>query len=82
VFNPPDNITPVQGNVIFGFVFSIWFLIVSFNIDNITGKIKINSRGLPVYRRQMTENRIQRFSILDLGPGIADFMRTLQSARG
>jgi len=50
-------------------------LIVSFNIDNITGKIKINSRGLPVYRRQMTENRRQRFSILDLGPGIADFKR-------
>jgi len=28
-----------------------------FNIDNIAAKIKINSRGLPKYRRQMKEDR-------------------------
>jgi hypothetical protein len=31
-------------------VFGVLVLISSFNIDNITGKIKINSRGLPCYR--------------------------------
>jgi hypothetical protein len=34
----------------------VWLSIFSLNIDNMTGKIKINSRGLSVCRRQRTED--------------------------